>query len=207
MYEEGDIRNFNPDKELSKEVTLAVIVRHRDVMQQARSGELVGVPMDKISDNDRKFNQVRVLSLLISTQREMITISRPIIKYRSIQKWKKSHKSDEDQVKFPFEQYECDYNKLIKILELLKACEQDIIEADRTKNVVDDFVKKEDGYDGEKFYLTQNFFEMVEELENSYEEIYSLMLVNKIVSAGIQEDEELTYKQKEQEAVRRVVEA
>ena len=55
--------------------------------------------------------------------------------------------------------------------------------------------------------LTQNFYEMVEELESSYEQIYLLMLTNKIVSAGIEEDEELTYKQKEEEAVRRVVEA
>ncbi len=33
------------------------------------------------------------------------------------------------------------------------------------------------------------------------------MLVNKIVSSGIEEDEEKSYKEKEQEAIRRVVEA
>ena len=38
-------------------------------------------------------------------------------------------------------------------------------------------------------------------------QIYLLMLTNKIVSAGIEEDEEATYKEKEEEAVRRVVEA
>jgi hypothetical protein len=42
-------------------------------------------------------------------------------------------------------------------------------------------------------------------LESSYEQIYLLMLTNKIVSAGIEEDEEMTYKEKEQEAVRRMV--
>jgi len=44
-------------------------------------------------------------------------------------------------------------------------------------------------------------------LENSYEQVYLLMLINKIVSAGLEEDEELTYKQKEEEAVRRTIEA
>ena len=48
---------------------------------------------------------------------------------------------------------------------------------------------------------------MLDELENSYEQIYLLMLTNKIVSAGVEEDDEMTYKEKEQEAIRRAVEA
>ena len=55
--------------------------------------------------------------------------------------------------------------------------------------------------------LTKNFYEMLEDLEASYEQIYLLMLTNKIVSAGIEDDEEMTYKEKEEEAIRRVVEA
>jgi len=48
---------------------------------------------------------------------------------------------------------------------------------------------------------------MLDDLEESYEQIYLLMLTNKIVSAGIEEDEELSYKEKEEEAIKRVVEA
>jgi hypothetical protein len=48
---------------------------------------------------------------------------------------------------------------------------------------------------------------MLDDLEQSYEQIYLLMLTNKIVSSGIEEDEELSYKEKEEEAIKRVVEA
>ena len=68
-------------------------------------------------------------------------------------------------------------------------------------------VEEVDTDEGKVFTLTGNFYEMLEELESSYEQIYLLMLTNKIVSAGIEEDEELTYKQKEEEAIRRVKEA
>ena len=55
--------------------------------------------------------------------------------------------------------------------------------------------------------LTNNFFEMLDELENSYEKIYLLMLTNKIVSAGIEEDEELSYKDIEDEGKKRVLDS
>ena len=48
---------------------------------------------------------------------------------------------------------------------------------------------------------------MLDDLESSYEQIYLIMLTNKIVSAGIEEDEELSYKEKEAEMIKRVVEA
>jgi len=45
------------------------------------------------------------------------------------------------------------------------------------------------------------------ELDDSYEDIHLLMLTNKIISAGIEENEELTYKEKEEEMKRRIVDA
>ena len=97
---------------------------------------------------------------------------------------------------------------MLEVLETLRACEQDIIEADRTKQLDDDFIlEKEDQLGEKKFELTQNFFDMLDELENSYEKIYLLMLTNKIVSAGIEEDDELSYKDKEAEMIRRVEDA
>lgn len=209
--EHGDIKVFNPSKEISKEIILEILIRHRDSMKQARTGELpiIYEKQKQISDNDRKFNQVRALNLIIATQREMITLSRPVIYFRSSQKWKKSHKKEEDQEKNPFDKHENDYNKIKEWLEFLSACEKDILHAERTKTLDDDYIReKQDQIDGTKTYqLTENFYEMLEELESSYEQIYLLMLTNKIVSAGIEEDEELNYKQKEEEAIRRVVEA
>jgi hypothetical protein len=208
MYESGDIKVFNPNKEISKEITLEILIRHRDALKQARTGELFGVPMDKIDDNQRKINQVRALNLIISAQREMITISRPIIFFRSTQKWKKKNKTEEEQKENPFEKDSNDYNKLIEWLDILKYCESAILEAEKTKKLDDDFMITRQQQDGTQVnVLTSNFFDMLDELESSYEQIYLLMLTNKIVSAGIEEDEEMTYKEKEQEAIRRVVEA
>lgn len=209
MYEPGDIKVFNPNKEISKEITLEILIRHRDALKQARTGELVGVSVEKIKDNDRKLNQVRALNLIIASQREMITISRPIIFFASTQKWKKKYKTPEEMENNPFDKQDNDYNRLIKWGKFLRDCEQAIITADKTRSLEDDFmITRVDNSSAEEFNeLTQNFYEMLEDLESSYEQIYLLMLVNKIVSAGIEEDEELSYKEKEEEAIRRVVEA
>jgi len=77
----------------------------------------------------------------------------------------------------------------------------------KTKRIDDDFLIVRKTEDGETYELTSNFREMLDDLEESYEQIYLLMLTNKIVSAGIEEDEELSYKEKEEEAIKRVVEA
>jgi len=209
MYEPGDIKVFNPNKEISKEITLEILIRHRDALKQARTGELVGVSVEKIKDNDRKLNQVRALNLIIASQREMITISRPIIFFASTQKWKKKYKTSEEIENNPFDKQDNDYNRLIKWGKFLRDCEQAIITADKTRSLEDDFmITRVDNSSAEEFNeLTKNFYEMLEDLESSYEQIYLLMLVNKIVSAGIEEDEELSYKEKEEEAIRRVVEA
>jgi CTP-dependent riboflavin kinase len=207
MGDHGDIKVFNPNKEISKEITLEILIRHRDSMKQARTGELSVAGIDKINDNDRRFNQVRALNLIISAQREMITISRPIIYFRSLQKWKKQFKKEIEQQQHPFKHHTNDYNTMRKWLDFLSSCKMAILEADKTKLVTDDFIKTISAKEGPKSELTNNFYEMLEDLESSYEQVYLLMLTNKIVSAGIEEDEELTYKEKEKEAIARVSEA
>lgn len=207
VYEPGDIKVFNPSKEISTEITLEILIRHRDALKQARTGEIIGFDEHKMSHNVRKMNQVRALNLIISAQREMITISRPIIYFRSFQSWKKKNKEENEQKENPFDKDSNDYNSLLEWLEFLKSCENAIILAEKTKRLDDDFLITKQTEDGEKYELTKNFHEMLDDLESSYEQIHLLMLTNKIVSAGIEEDEEATYKEKEQEAIRRVVEA
>jgi len=208
-YEGGEIKVFNPNKEISKEITLEILIRHRDALKQARTGELPGVSVENIRDNDRKMNQVRALNLIISAQREMITASRPIIFFTSMIKWKKRYKEGEARESHPFDKEENDYNKMLYWLDFLKQCAEEIITADKTKTLDDDFIlTKINGNTGEEYNeLTSNFYDMVDDLESSYEQIYLLMLTNKIVSAGVEEDEEMTYKEKEQEMIRRVEEA
>lgn len=204
---EQDIKVFNPNKEISIEITLQILIRHRDAMTQARTGEIFENTLDKIKDNQRKFNQVRALNLIISIQKDMIGISRPIINFRSMQKWRTKYKKTEERDANLFEDFECDYSKLLGFRETLKFFENEIIEADKTKRIDDDFILEKINEDGKYYELTKNFYDMLEELEDSYEQIYLLMLINKIVSAGIEEDEELTYKEKETEMVRRIEDA
>ena len=135
---EADIRVFNPSKEISREITLEILIRHRDAMKQARTGDDIGVE-DK-SANSRRMNQVEALKYIIAAQREMITVSRPIIYFRSMQKWKKSQRNVKEGEEVKFEDHENDYNDMLNTLETLRACEQDIIEADRTKKLDDDFI-------------------------------------------------------------------
>jgi len=203
----GNIKVFNPNKEISTEITLEILIRHRDALKQARTGELVGMSVESINDNDRKINQVRALSLIIASQREMINISRPIIVFSSTQKWKKKFKGEEEQKENPFENEKNDYSDLISWKDFLRSCEMAVLNAEKTKKLDDDFLLKKQTNDGDVNELTDNFYEMLEDLENSYEQIYLLMLTNKIVSAGIEEDEELTYKEQEQLFISRVQDA
>lgn len=207
MSEEGDIKIFNPNKEISREITLEILIRHRDALKQARTGEVVGTPLPNITDNQRKLNQVRALNLIIAAQREMITASRPIIYFRSTKKWEKQYKEEEERSKNPFEKHENEYNTMLNWLDFLKECEKQIFIADKTRWAKDDFLAKRNTHEGEVYEITDNFREMLEDLEHSYEQIYLIMLKNKIVSSGIEEDEEISYKEKEQEAIKRVLEA
>ncbi len=204
----GELKVFNPNKEISREITLEILIRHRDSLKQARTGELVGVPVEKIRDNERILNQARALKLIIAAQSEMITISRPIIFFSSTQKWKKKYKDDERD-DHEFEKEDNDYNKIIKWRDFLKYCEQAIIKANKTRSLKDDFmITRTDNNTAEEVNeLTENFYELLEDLESSYEQIYLLMLINKIVSAGIEEDEEMSYKEKEEQFINRVTNA
>ena len=89
MGQTGEIRVFNPNKEISREITLEVLIRHRNSMKQARTGELADTPVEDLDDNNRMFNRVRALNLIIAAQREMISISRPIVFFRSKKQYEK----------------------------------------------------------------------------------------------------------------------
>lgn len=202
-----DLKVFNPNKEISIEITLEILIRHRDALKQARTGELKGVSIDKLSDNERKLNQVKALSLIISAQREMITASRPIIYFRSTKKWERQNRDIEEDKKVSFEKDENDYNKMLEWLDFLKRCEEDLLKAEKTRRLDDDFLVKKSTAEGEVYELTTNFREMLEDLEHSYEQIYLLMLINKIVSAGIEEDEYQTHQELAEEARKRIIDS
>lgn len=203
----GELQTFNASQGIAKERDLKLMLWHSDAMRQARVGDIEGIELNKLTPNQRKHNQVKGLSIVISAQQELISTFRAQIKHRAMQKWRKLSPPKEGE-KVVFEKHENDYNNVMKIRGLLIACRMDILEADKTKRLDDDFILEKEDYLGEKtFELTPNFYEMLGELENTFEDIHLILLKNKCISAGMEEDEELSYKEKEKEAVKRVVEA
>jgi len=203
----GELKTFNAAKGISMERDLKLMLWHTDAMIQSRSGIIAGSE-DKPNANEKKHNQVTGLNSVISAQQELISTFRAEIKVACLSKYNKSQRNVKEGEGIDFMDEKNDYNKIMLISESLNACRMDILEAERTKMLEDDFIlDKQDSEGNIKCELTTNFYEMLQELENSFEDINIILLVNKCISAGIEEDDESTYKEKEAEMVKRVEEA
>lgn len=197
----GEISQFNPSKDIAREVTLQIIIKHRDATAQAREGVIPGVEV--LGDKQKKYNKIKGLFKMISSQREMINISRPAVLHNCMAKW---NRRSEDNKK-PFEEEENEYNDLMVVREILQEAELDMTKAEQSKTVDDDYLIEKQRAEGVQYILTEKYFEMINGLEDLYEKIYLIMLKHKIVSSGIEVDEIKTYKETEDEAIRRIVEA
>lgn len=204
----GEISVYNPDKQISEQITLKNLILHDAAMRLTRTG----VPEEKsdkpLSFNDRTSLRFKGLNEVISAQQCLITNANPIVEHNSKNEWRKRNKTDEEKEQNPFEDDDNDYNELCAILSFLDECEQKIIIARKTKSFDDDFVWEKQDHDGDEILeLSPNFFKMLKELEESYKVAYGIMLRNKIVSSGISVDEDLEDKQKEEEAIRRIIDS
>lgn len=204
----GHIQVYNPDKQLSEQVTLKNILTHDIAMRLSRTG-IPDLPSEKpLSPNQRMKNRFKGLNEIISAQQCIITNIKAIVKNNSEVQWRKKNKEEKQKLENPFKDEDNDYNELVAILIFLDDCEQVIIKARKTKIHEDDFiVQRQDHVGNMVVELTKNFFDMMKELESSYEEVYSAMLRNKIVSSGFTVDEELDDRMKEEEAMRRIRES
>lgn len=203
--ENGEVRVFNPDKDIAREVTLNVLIKHRDATFQAREGIIPGVPEE--GSEIKQINKIKGLYKMIAAQREMINISRPIVKHNCFLKWRKKHTTEEDNDVAGFEKEDNDYKKLILIKEILKEAELDMIRAEQTPASKDDYLAETNSAKGKGFILTEKYFDMINGLEDTYERIDMIMLQHKIISAGMDEDEVRSYKEQEADAVSRIINA
>jgi len=204
----GGVSVWNPDKQLSEQITLKNIVSHDIAMNLARTGVPELQSEKPLSFNDRISLRFKGLNEVISSQQCIITNAMAIVKVNNLHDWRKKFKDEEEKLKNKFEQEDNDYNELSAILVFLDKCEQKIIKARQTKRLSDDFVWEKEDNNGEKILeLTHNFFEMIKELEISYETIYCILINNKIVSSGVTIDEDMEDKEKEEEAMRRIVDS
>jgi len=211
-YEQGDLKTMQSGKEIDLNTTLPAMIDFRDSLRQAKTGMIRDVETE-FTDNQKRLNQVRGLSLLISSQETLITLSRAQIEFRSKVKWEKNNKNKKEKEKEPFiedcdvDWMKYDYSKLLYWSAFLKFCRREILTAEKTKKTSDDFLIIEQREGEDVFRLTENFWEMLETLETSFSKIQMLMLVNKVISSGVEEDEELTYKEQELMFIERVRDA
>lgn len=206
MENNGEVGVWNTAKQEAEQIVFPILKRHVDETRQARTGEIIGVPIEKIDKNKRKLNRVKSLHLMISSQKDLIQIALPYARSPSINEWERKY-NDEAKLKNPFEKEINDYNKLKEIRQLLDFLDSEIMEAEKSTTKDDDFLIESQGIAGMESELTQNFYDMFRELEESYEEIYTILIKYNLVSAGISEDEATSYKELEKEGIRRITEA
>jgi len=170
-----EVKSFDLQQELGEQLIANVLIQHRDLLRQAHSGILP--EWNPYTDNAviisgekysfpiyaKEVHQAKALLLLISNQLEVISLVRPILKFSNPE----------------------DYIIIKNTAEALRFFRGCILEANRTKSLNDDFIKVivANGSDDHKVILTDNFYSMLEELEDSYESIYHILLKNKIISS------------------------
>jgi len=205
----GEVKNFNPNKRIAEELVLEVLLKHRDAVFQSNFGIRPGEDPKLIKDKDRIINQCAALRDMIGSQKMIIDIvSKSTIEKNCQARWRKKYKTDEERNKNPFKEEKNDLTELMFWRDFVKECHSRLIKADETPTLDDDFMISRINHTGdEENHLTKNFYEMYDDLMESYSKIYGLMITNKIVSSGLEENEELSYKEQEDELIRRVVEA
>lgn len=210
MAEENNIKSniINPQKQISEGVVFDLILKHKNAMYKSYFGQNIGDDED-ISDNQRIENQVTSLREMISSQILIIDLAaRATIQRNCKVSYNKKYKTDEERKENLFENEENDFKELIKWRDFLSNCLQDLRTADATKSVDDDFKKTKINSQGEEEkFLTNNFYEMRDDLAATYEEIYGLLIDHEIVARKGQEDEDVSYREQEELFLERFKEA
>jgi hypothetical protein len=195
----SNIGVYNPQKQIAEEVTLNILIRHRNALQLAREG--TNDEFKTESKKQKYYNRVKGLNRMISAQRDMIVSSNAIVKFSDYKTWERNNKEAEKKISNKFEDQKNAYNSLLEKKRLLEYIERDIMNAERTSTFEDDYLLVVNGVDGERYELTEKFYDMLNGLEETYEEIYLIMLKYRIVSNGEQDDEIFTYKEQEEQFI------
>lgn len=203
----GEFKTFNADKEIAQQRDLQLVLNLTRAFTQARTGETPLKSHYAMSNNEKVLNRAKGLSEVIHALKDLVLLGRGRIYDYAFAKWKQKYSKEEEKLQKPFEQDENDFSRLEYIRKKLRACELDIIEADRTPSLEDDFVIEKQTSEGEEWELTDNFFDMLEELENTWTDLELLLLGNKILSQGRIEDELLSYEELAKEAQKRIIES
>ncbi len=194
----GEADVWNPSKQISEQVTLKNITTHNEAMGLARTGDPLLPTKTPISGNQKIKLRFKGLKGMVSAQQTIITNNAYLVENNSRVRWGKKNKSNDEKLKNRFDESNSDYHELEDITNFLDDCEQQIINAIKTKTPKDDFIIRIQDHTGIwVLELTNKFFYMMKRLELSFKEIMGIMLRNKIISGGTSEDEEVSYKDQE----------
>lgn len=213
----GELKPFNPAKQISEQITLYNLVKLNKAFILARTGNPI-LPSEKpnpilpsekpLTFNERMQLRFKGLNEIISIEQTIADDARAVVKSNDTRNWGRKYKAEEEQSKNPFDEEDNDYNELMAIFDFLNECEQKVITARKTKKLDDDFIWEKEDYNGKIILeLTPNFFNMLKDLSDSKEEIETILHYHKIISIGVSFDEELTEKELDEEVLRRIVES
>ena len=204
----GEADVWNPSKQISEQITLKNITTHNEAMGLARTGATLLPTKNPLSGNQKIKLRFKGLKEMVSAQQTIISNNAFIVENNSRVQWGKKNKSDEEKLKNRFDESTNDYHELEDITDFLDGCEQQIINAIKTKTPKDDFIIRIQDHTGIwVLELTNKFFDMMKGLELSFKEIMGIMLRNKIISGGTSEDEEVSYNDQENLFLERFKEA
>jgi len=205
---EGEIQRFNASKEIASRRDANLIINHMKAMQMAMDGVVEGIDNNTTDENTKNLYRVKGLRKVISAQHSIISLMAiSIVKIESLKKWKKKYKTDKEREENPFEEFESDYTELLSFRNFLDGCEKALNMANKTKTKDDDFIIVRHLQDGELWELTENYYEMLRDLQTAYGELEEILYRNGVISAGIEIDEEKNRQELEEEMIKRVVEA
>lgn len=198
----GEIKTYNADKYIAIERDLPLVIGLMKAFRQVRTGETPDKNLSDMTDKEKIFNKVSGLILVIHSLNALILLGWTKIETPCRRKWELSKMENKPK----FEDEKNDFNDLMSYRELLDMCEQDIIKADLTKSVSDDFyLKKINSYGEEEYVLTKNYYNMRKILEEVWPKIEYLLYKYAVLSQGFIKDEDLSEKQKEEELKRRIL--
>lgn len=204
LNNEGEMKTFNADKYIAIERDLILVVRLSKAFTQVRTGEIPTKTLYEMTDKEKVFNKVCGLMLVIHSLNDLIILGWAKIEYPCKRKWE----LDKSENKVPFEKENNDFNDLMFYRRFLASCEKEITNADLTKSLEDDFYLKKINAQGEEYFvLTNNYYEMREDLEEIWPKIEHLLHKYAVLSQGFIKDEDISEKEKEEELKRRILNA
>ncbi len=167
-------------------ILLSVLKNHEDYMNVAHLGGVNLAEQEALNRNSRVKRQCSSLPRIIASQLSLIRISLSVVELESIKEWKSKYPTSTQRDLQPFGNEGSDYLSLLEIRKLLRYCDECYREAQWTNNVRDDFIEtiqqERENYAVFDKVLTKNFFLMLEELEETFENIYSILLKNGLIT-------------------------